>query len=69
MIEKVIICHIKGGIFHAVNRFVKTNNKYIKNYYKKKDDLKYWNVNNLCGWTMLQKLHVNNFNWVADICQ
>ena len=36
MIKKGIICHIKGGIFHAINRFVKTNNKYIKNYDKKR---------------------------------
>ena len=29
--------------------------------------LTYWNVNNLCGWTMSQKLPVNRFEWVEDI--
>ena len=32
---------------------------YDKN--KKLSYLKYWDVNNLCGWAMLQKLLVNNF--------
>ena len=28
--------------------------------------LKYWDVNNLCGWVVLQKLPVNNFDWIKD---
>ena len=28
--------------------------------------LQYWDVNNLCGWAMLQKPPVNNFEWVKD---
>ena len=31
--------------------------------------LKYWDVNNLCGWAMLQKLTVNNFEWIENTSQ
>ena len=30
---------------------------------------KYWNVNNLYGWAMSQKLSVNDFKWVEDISE
>ena len=35
----------------------------MKNYDKNKEAsyLQYWNVNNLCGWRISQKLPVNNF--------
>ena len=29
--------------------------------------LKYWDVKNLYGWLMSQKLAVNGFKWVEDI--
>ena len=29
----------------------------------------YWDVNILFGWVMLQKLPVNNFDWVEDTSQ
>ena len=38
---------------------------YDKN--KKSSYLKYWDVNNLYGWEMSQKLLVNDFKWVEDI--
>ena len=31
--------------------------------------LKYWKVNNLYGWVMLQKLPVKDFKWVEDISE
>ena len=31
--------------------------------------LKYWNVNNLYGWAMLQKLPVNGFKLIKDTSQ
>ena len=30
---------------------------------------KYWDVNDLYGWLMLQKLPVNNFEFIEDIFQ
>ena len=44
MIEK----GIKGGIFHSIDRYAKTNNKYMKDYDKNKElsYLQYWDVNN-----------------------
>ena len=49
----------------------KPNKKYMKNYDKNKESsyLKYWDVNNLYGWAMLQKLPVNNFEWIEDTSQ
>ena len=41
--------------------------KYDKN--KELSYLQYWNVNNLYGWTMSQKLPVNNFQWIKDTSQ
>ena len=31
--------------------------------------LKYWDVNNLYGWVMLQKLPINNFEGIEDTSQ
>ena len=31
--------------------------------------LQLWDVNNLYGWVMLQKLPVNNFEWIKDTFQ
>ena len=40
---------------------------YDKN--KKSSHLKYWDVNNLYGWAMSQKIPVNNFEWIEDTIQ
>ena len=55
---------ITGGICHAIHRYVKPNNKYMKNYNNKNIEssyLMYLDGNNLYGWAMFQKLPVNSF--------
>ena len=43
----------------------------MEDYNKSKESsyLQYWDVNNLYGWTMLQKLPVNNFQLIEDTFQ
>ena len=59
MVEK----GIRGGICHSIYRYAKSNNKYMKDYDENKESsyIQYWDVNNLYGWKMSQKLPVNNF--------
>ena len=54
MVEK----GIRGEICHAIYRYAKTNNKYMKDYNKNKKSpyLKYWDVNNLYGWGNVPKI-------------
>ena len=54
-----------------IHRYAKANNKYVKDYDKNKESsyLKYWDVNNLYGWAMSQKLLVNKFQWIEDTFQ
>ena len=56
---------IRGGMRHAIHRYAKPNNKYIKNYDKNKDSsyLMYLDANNLYGWTIYQKLPLDGFKW------
>ena len=64
MIEK----GIRGEKWHAIYQYVKDKEKYKKNYYKNKESsyLKFWNVNNLCGWVKSQRLPLGNFKWVKE---
>ena len=59
MVEKAT----RGWIYHAIHQYAKANSKYMKASDKNKElpYLRYWDVNNLCGRAMLQKLPVNNF--------
>ena len=43
----------------------------MKNYDKNKESsyILYWDVNNLYEWEMLQKLLLNNFEWIKDTSQ
>ena len=43
----------------------------MKDYDKNKESLylKYWDANNLYGWTMSQKVPVNNFEMIEDAFQ
>ena len=59
---------IREGIFHTSHRYTKAYDKYKNDYDKNKElsYLKYCDVNNSYGWAMLQKLRVNNFEWIKD---
>ena len=54
---------IRGGICHAIHRYAKANNKYMKNYHKSKESsyIQYLDANNLCGAAMSEKLPINEF--------
>ena len=53
----------RGSICQAIHRHAKANNKYMKNYDKNTTSsyLTYLDANNLFGWTMSQKLPLNDF--------
>ena len=65
MVEK----GIRGGICHAVHRYAKASNKYMKNYDEKEESsyIQYLDANNLYGWAMSQKLPVNGFKWKKNM--
>ena len=67
----MVVRGIRTGICHAIHRHTKANNKYMKDYDKNKESsyLKYWDVNNLYGWTISQKLSVNNFQRIEETSQ
>ena len=54
---------IRGGMCHAVHRYVKENNKYMKNYDKIEESsyIQYLDANNLS-----QRLPVGGFKWIDD---
>ena len=55
---------IRGGICHAIYRYAKANNKYMKNYNNNDEEssyIQYLDANNLYGWAMSKKLPVNGF--------
>ena len=60
---------IRGGICHAIHRYAKANNKYMKNYDEKEEStyIQYLDANNLYGWAMSQKLPVSGFKWEKDM--
>ena len=65
MVEK----RIRGEIYHAIHRYAKANNKYMKNYHKNIESsyLMYLDANNLHGWAMSQRLPVNSFEWMEQL--
>ena len=65
MVEK----GIQGGICHAIHRYAKVNNKYMKKHDKNIESsyLMYLEANNLYGWGMSQTLPVNGFKWVKNL--
>ena len=68
MVEK----GIRRGICHSVFQYAKATNKHKKEYDKNNEPSyrQYWDErNNLYGLEMLQKLPVNNFEWIEDTPQ
>ena len=65
MVEK----GIRGGICHAIHRYAKATNKYMKDYNKEEEEsfLKYLDVTNLYGWTMPEPLPADGFDWIKDL--
>ena len=51
--------------------YAKANNKFMKGDDKNKESsyFKHWDVNNLYGWAMSQKLSINGFKWVEDLSE
>ena len=62
---------VRGGICHCIYRYANPNNKYIKDYDKNEESSyhQFWDVNNLYGWQMSQKLPVNYFEIIKDTSQ
>ena len=60
---------IRGGICHAVHRYAKANNEYMKDYDESKESsyIQYLDGNNLYGAAMSKKLPINEFKWMNDI--
>ena len=60
---------IRGGLYHAVHRYAKANNEYMKDYDESKESsyIQYLDANNLYGTAMSEKLPINGFKWVNDI--
>ena len=65
MVEK----RIRGGICHAIHKYAKANNKYMKNFDKNIESsyLMYLDANTLYGWGMSQNLFVNSFKWEKNV--
>ena len=61
----VVEKRIRGRIYHAIYRYAKANNNYVKNYnkYKEESFIQYLDANNLYGRAMSQKLPVSGFKW------
>ena len=60
---------IRGGTCHAVHRYAKPNNEYMKDYVESKESsyIQYLDANNLYGVAVSEKLPINGFKWVNDI--
>ena len=65
MVEK----RTRGGIYQAIHRYAKANNKWMKNNDKDiiPPYLMYFDAINLYGWAKSQKLPLNGFKWVKNL--
>ena len=68
MVEKVLQ---EEYITLSMDIYVKANNKYMKDYNENKESqyLQYWDITNLYGWAMSQKLPEINFECIKDTSQ
>ena len=59
---------IRGGIYHSVYRYAKTNNKYMKIYDKNEESsyIIYMDANNLYGYAMSKKLRADGFESISN---
>ena len=64
MVEK----GIRGGICHSIFWYAKANNKYMKDNNENEESsyIQYWDLSNLYGWIMSQKLPLNHFAWIKN---
>ena len=62
---------IRGGMCNAVCKYVKANNKYMKNYDNTKESVysMYVDANKLYGWVMCEKLPIDDFKWELNFKQ
>ena len=53
----------RSGICHAIHRYAKAINKYMKNYDKNKESsyIQYLDANSFYGWEMPQNVPVDGF--------
>ena len=60
---------IRGGICHAIHRYAKANNEYMKDYNKDEEEsfLEYLDASNLYGWAISEPLSVDGFDWIKDL--
>ncbi|XP_065680704.1 uncharacterized protein LOC136094698 [Hydra vulgaris] len=58
---------MRGGISIVSNRLETANNKFMKNYDKKKEStyIQYLDANNLYGWAMSKPLPTHGFEWMS----
>ena len=65
MVEK----GIRVEICHAILRYAKANNKYMKDYNKDEEEsfLQYNDAKNLYGFAMSEPLPVDGFEWIKDL--
>ena len=65
MVEK----GIRRGICHAIHKYAKANNKYMKTYDEDEEEsfLEYLDGNSLHAGAMSEPLPVDGFNWVEDL--
>ena len=65
MVEK----RIRGGICHAIFRYAKAKNKYMKDYNKDEEEsfLQYNDANNLYGFVISEPLPDDGLEWMEDL--